>query len=179
MVNLSATIAHRAIAAARARVRQSVEGNMTSRVRVTRGDAAVLSGTGELIYDAAAPTLYEGIAHLSTAAGPVTYTIGDEVQFFSSGNATIPLDWCPDPATQEVVPVLVQVNDLLEVTAHDDYVYVGRLFRVVDVEAPGTLVASRRLQIVGAQRNPTWIDSAVRHPSVGQIPDEIPPEWNV
>jgi hypothetical protein len=78
-----------------------------------------------------------------------------------------------------VVTTTPQVNDLLEVTAHDDFGFVGRRFRVIDVEGAGLLATERRLQIVGVQRYAGWVDSAVRHPSVGYVPDEVPPEWRV
>ena len=120
--------------------------------------------------------VYAGVCHLGTAAGPVTYTIGDEVQFFSSGTASIPLDWDPGDG---VVPTLPQVNDLLEVTGHDDYGFVGRKFRVIDVENLGTLAGFRHLQIIGIARSPGWVDAAVRHPVTGTIPDEVPPEWRL
>ena len=171
MVSNSVLIAQRSIAAARRRVRQAVEGNMVSTVRITRPPAGSLDDAGELTV-AEGPVVYEGKAHLSSVAGPVTYTIGDEVQFFSNGSVTIPLEDLNGPTW-------IQVNDLVEVTGHDDPVMAGKRFRIIDVEATGLLVAGRKAQIIGIQRYPGWIDSAVRHPSSGRIPDEVPPEWRV
>jgi hypothetical protein len=184
MVTNSEMITRRSIKAARARARANVEANMVSEITITRADVAVLDPDGLLTADTTPFLVYAGKARLTSAQGPVTYTIGEEVQFFSSGNATIPIVWSfPAPGTPPqpiiTVPTYVQVNDLLTVTGHDDPVYVGRHFRVVDVEVNGLLSGGRRLQIVGVQRYPGWIDSAVRHPSVGRIPDEVPPEWRI
>jgi hypothetical protein len=167
-----------ALETARLITKRRVEAEMVSLVQITRGMAASLGPDGELVPDPAVALVYSGICHLGTAAGPVTYTIGDEVQFFSSGTATIPLEWDP-LGDGTLVTTLPQVDDLLQVTAHDDYGYVGREFRVVDVENLGTLAAYRRLQIVGIARSPGWIDAAVRHPSAGPVPDQIPPEWKL
>jgi hypothetical protein len=77
------------------------------------------------------------------------------------------------------VPTQPQINDLLLVTGADDYGMVGRSFRVIDVEDLGTLAGYRHCQIIGVARSPGWLDSAMRHPSVGDVEDEIPPEWRV
>jgi len=163
----SRSLIQRVLEHARLQVKTSVEQQMVSVVSITRDKS-----------DPEPTVIYAGDCHLGTAAGPVTYTIGDEVQFFSSGTATIPLDWDP-LGDGTFVPTLPQVDDILQVTAHDDYGYVGRRFRVVDVENLGTLAGYRRMQIVGIQRSPGWVDAAVRHPSSGPIPDEIPPEWQL
>ena len=167
-------VTSRAIKAAKDRVRANIEANMTSLVLITRsaGVAGVaLDGTGQ-IETPVADTVYEGVARLANAAGSVTYTVGEEVQFYSSGSATIPIDVHGEP-------VLVQVNDILHVQGCDDPGMVGRRFRVVDVEAVGLLPGGRRLQLVGIQFYGGWLDDTVRVPSSGQVPNEVPTEWSV
>jgi len=176
-VDPSTAIIQWALEHARKEVRQSAEQQMVSEVLITRGNDATLDGNGDLVADPDAAVMYHGKCHLGTASGPVTYTIGDEVQFFSSGTASVPLEW-DVLGDGTFVQTDVRVNDLLQVTAHDDFYFVGRLFRIVDVENLGTLAGYRRCQIVGIQRSPGWVDSAVRHPAA-DIPDEIPPEWQL
>lgn len=178
MVSNSEIITRRALARARERASANVAAAMTSTVRITRSSSGVVEDTGTWAMDQDV-LVYEGPARLGPARGPVTYTIGEEVQFFSSSTATIPLTM-PSPTDSTVsVPLTVSVNDLLTVLAHDDPGWVGMRARVVDVEAAGLIAAGRRLQLVGVQRYPGWVDDAVRHPAVGHIPDEIPPEWSV
>jgi hypothetical protein len=161
------------VLAAKGATKVQLEAEMTSVVTITRGNEGVLGADGSLTMDPDAPVVYTGPARLGNAQGPVTYSLGEEVQFFSSGSCTIPIG---DPGTAEDVP---QVNDLVHIDAGDDPGLVGRNFRVVDVEAVGMLPGGRRLQIVGVQRAPNWVDSAVRHPGVGLVPDEVPPQWQI
>lgn len=163
-----------AIRQAKNLIRDNVEANMTSTILITRqnrADAASIDSAGEISVTAE-QTIYEGVARLHNASGPVTYTIGEEVQFYSSGTATVPLD-------VDSVPLDVWVNDVLHVTGSDDPVMVGRKFRVVDVEVAGVLAVGRRLQLVGIQRYAGWVDDVVRHPLSGDVPDGVPPEWSV
>ena len=172
MVNSSYEVTQRALRAARARTRANVEANMASEIIVTRNKPAVLDEFGTLVADADAPVVYQGIARLGNATGPVTYTMGEEVQFFSSASCTIPVLELGDP-------IIPQINDLLLVSGHEDPVMVGKRFRVVDVEVSGLMSASRRLQLVGMQRYAGWVDDTVRHPGYSQIPDEVPPSWRL
>jgi hypothetical protein len=169
MVNDS--LVRRAIQAAAARAAAQVEANMTSTVIITRPAQLALEPDGDLTATIGA-TVYSGWARVGKAQGPVTYTLGDEVQFYSSGTCTIPL-------TVSGLPTDPHVNDLLEVTGSADPVMVGRRFRVVDVEAVSIVPDGRRMQLVGIQRYPGWEDDVVRHPAAGGVPDEIPPEWQV
>ena len=163
-----------AIRSARGFLRDNVEANMTSTVHITRQQSAAdaaLDSSGEIsVY--ADSTVYDGVARMHNASGPVTYTIGEEVQFFSSGAATIPVD-------VNGTPVDVWVNDMLRVTGSDDPVLVGRRFRVVDVEVTGMMSVSRRLQLVGIQHYAGWTDATSRYPNIGNVPEGVPPEWSV
>lgn len=161
-------LVRRALLNAAARVRAQVEANMTTTVVITRPSALALDG--EDLVATLGATVYSGYAKIGKAQGPVTYTIGDEVQFYSSSSCTIPL-------MVGAAPTDPHVNDLLEVTGSDDPMMVGRRFRVVDVEAVSIIPDGRRMQLVGIQHYPGWEDDVVRHPSSGSIPDEIPPEW--
>jgi hypothetical protein len=163
-----------AIRNARAYLRDNVEANMTSTVRISRQQSAAdvsVNSAGSISVNSES-IIYEGMARMHNASGPVTYTIGEEVQFFSSGRATIPVDVDGDP-------VDVWVNDLLLVTGSDDPVLAGRRFRVVDVEVAGMMSVSRSLQLVGIQHYSGWVDDSVRVASVGAVPEGLPPEWSV
>ncbi len=171
MTGLAEQVFANSLEKARAFTRVQLEAEMRSIVRITRGSEGVLGTGGELTMDPDAPTVYEGKARLANAQGPVTYTLGEEVQFFSSGMCTIPIE---DPVGTPTTP---QINDLVQILGGDDPLLVGRFFRIVDVEVVGILAGARRLQIVGVQRYPGWVDSAVRHPAAGDVPDQIPPDW--
>ena len=168
------TVTNRAIKAAKDRVRANIESNMTSQVIITRssGMAGVDPDAEGSIESPVAETIYEGPARLANASGSVTYTVGEEVQFYSSGSATVPIDVFGEP-------ILVHVNDILQVLGCDDPVMVGRRFRVVDVEAVGLVPGGRRLQLVGIQFYGGWLDDTVRVPSGGTVPGELPTEWSV
>jgi hypothetical protein len=144
----------------------------TSRVTVTRPPALDLDPDG-VLQATAGVVVYSGPARLGSASGPVTYTVGEEVQFYSSSSCTIPmLDVNGEPTD-------VSVNDQVRVDAADDPNMAGRVFRVIDVEAAGLMAVGRRLQLVGVQHYPGWVDDVVRHPSSGEAPDVVPPEWLV
>lgn len=161
-------LVRRALQAAATRARAQVEANMTTTVTITR--PAMLALDDEDLVATPGAVVYAGYAKVGRASGPVTYTIGDEVQFYSSSSCTIPL-------LVDGVPTDPHVNDLLEVTGSDDPVMVGRRFRIVDVEAVSIVPDGRRMQLVGIQHYPGWEDDVVRHPASGVVPDEIPPEW--
>lgn len=176
MTGLADLVTGRSIAAARRRARANVESNMLSTLRITRPPTLGLDSDGLL--DATTGTVvYEGKARLTSATGPVTYTIGEQVQFYSSAAATIPVTLVEADGSE--TPVDVRVNDLVQVTGSDDPMMAGMRFRVVDVQVQGVLAVSRKLELVGAQRSSTWTDTAVRHPASGFVPDEVPPEWTV
>ena len=172
MVKCSDDATTRSLRVARERVRENIEQNMISRIIITRGKPATLDVEGLLTADPDAVLIYQGKARLGNATGPVTYTMGEEVQFFSSASCTIPI-------LKRGEPIWAQINDLLLVSEHDDPVMVGKRFRVVDVEVSGLVAASRRLQLVGMQRYGGWVDQAVRHPAYPDVPDEVPPEWRL
>lgn len=178
-MSLSDLVAGRSIAAAKRRARANVEANMLSQVRITRSDAPTIDSDGLLVADETPAVVYEGRARLTSATGPVTYTLGEEVQFFSSAAATIPVTLLSRAQPPVVSIVDVAINDLLEVLGSDDPMMTGKRFRVVDVELQGILVSSRKLQLVGINRYGGWVDDVVRHPATGYVPDEIPPDWHV
>lgn len=186
---------------ARRTARAYAEGNMASIVQIWRFpdiasapinsdgsiDAAIVfaagtdTGLGDGVFDDLAfgdpglepPVLVyaEGPARLSNGTGPVTYTIGEQVDFFTSAGASIPIE-------VNGVPTDPQVNDLMKVVASNDPRMAGRWFRIVDVEVTGTLAAVRRMQLVGIQRSPTWDDITTPSRSTSTGTD-IPPEWRV
>lgn len=171
-VTNSSIIAARAVQRARERARSNYEGLMTAQVRITRRSTTGVNAQSGSIQAVVDHLVYEGPARLVSASGPVTYTVGEEVQFFSSSYAYLPVD-------DSLEPVVVQVNDFLEVLAHDDPGMAGRRFRVVDVESSGFLAVSRRIQLVGIQPYPGWTDTTVRIHTDYQPPDVVPQEWSV
>jgi len=168
----SSKIARRSIARARDRARNSFESLMVSQIYISRRSASNFNlDSGQLTAEND-KSVYDGPARLVTASGPVTYTYGEEVNYFSTSYAYIPID-------NNGIPIVVDVNDFLQVIAHDDPAMAGRQFRIVDVESTGVIASTRRLQLVGVQTSPAWVDAAVRHPASGYAADTVPPEWTV
>jgi hypothetical protein len=133
-------------------VRAYARGNMRDIVRVQRsGRSEFDSATGTL--QAGSPvTIYEGPARVYSVTGPVSYSLGDEPQHFSSTYVSIPV--IGDDGQPVNAP---QVNDVLTiVTAPGDPEMAGRTFQIQDVEAGGQWSAVRRLQVVGVQASPQW-----------------------
>jgi hypothetical protein len=158
------------VAQARARARVFTNTRMRAVVRISRTRLGpVVDGT-QLMEPGA--TVYEGPAKVSGGSGPVTYTVGEEVQYYSSAKAGIPIMDGPEPTAP-------QVSDLLQVLEHDDPLMVGRRWRIVDVETQGELVEERVLQLVGVQSySGVDIDQVVfEQPPSAQ--DGIPAEWRL
>jgi hypothetical protein len=169
-----ASIARWALEQARRTATVYAEGNMTSVVEIWRFpdiDSAPIAANGDVDATGASLVYAAGPARLSNGSGPVTYTLGEQVEFFTSAGGSIPLEVAG-------VPTDPQVNDLLHVLGSDDPVMAGRWFRVVDVEVTGTLAVVRRMQLVGIQRSPTWTDTTTPTRTPPSSTD-IPPEWQV
>jgi hypothetical protein len=140
------------------------EANMTATVAVSRmAEPSLDSITGNLAAIEAF-LLYQGKARVYGVSGPMTMSLGEEPQYFSSTYVSIPLA-APMP----------QVDDVVEVLTHHDWTVVGRLFRVMDVEAGGQYPAVRRMQVTGVQNSKQWTSVAQqRHPVAA-----IPKEWQI
>lgn len=144
-----------------------VESNMTAVVEITRpGEAGFDVETGELTADTG-PQVYFGKGRAYQAAGPATLELGDDPQYYSSGFVSVPL---VDDSGSNVLP---QVNDIVEVVEHPDPLMVGRMFRVMDVEAGGQFAVVRRMQVMGIQRGRNWVPDGQAEETV------IPREWLV
>jgi uncharacterized protein DUF6093 len=136
-------------------VRNYAESNMRATVRIARTASPTLSATDELI---AIPTLmrliYEGKGRVYTVSGPQPSFGTDEDQVFSTSFISVPLK------DSKGLTVVSQVNDLIEIVEHSDNLLVGRVFRVLDVDAGGQWPAVRRHMVSSAQRFAgwTWID---------------------
>jgi hypothetical protein len=109
-------------------------------------------------------TVYEGKARCYNISGPVTYTLGEEPQYFSSSYISIPI-MAGDPP----VPTEPMIDDVIQVVTHPDPLVVNKLFRAQDVESGGQFGPVRRMRVTGIQPSQQWTATAV-HPSV-------PPEW--
>ncbi len=132
-------------------LRDYAEGNMRAKVRIARPAEPEVSPTDDLM---AIPKVvrfvYEGRARIYTVSGPQPSFGAEEDAVFSSSFISVPLS---DTKGQ---PVLTQVNDLIEVLEHSDGLLVGRVFRVLDVDAGGQWPAVRRHMVSGAQRFAGW-----------------------
>jgi hypothetical protein len=136
-----------------------IEGNMTSTIRLTRQDPESIkwnpetnkidAGDQDVIWepnpDAGPDDPPRGIATIKTVSGPVTMTLGDEPQYFSSTFISIPM--------RARTP---QANDIAEILTCPDEKLVGRFYRIVDVELGGQLPVVHRMQAVGIQPGPYW-----------------------
>lgn len=133
-------------------VRRYARFNMRNTVRITRPTEPVfdpLTGTLDSSDD---ELVYEGIARIYTVQGPLTYSLGDEPQQYSSTYVSIPV-------TDEAgVPLLApRVEDVVTVlTSPTDVSMEGRTFQIQDVEAGGQWMAVRRLQVAGIQASKRW-----------------------
>lgn len=136
--------------------------NMGDWVLITRM-ATVAENVDGTIEGVPEATVYEGIARCYNVTGPVTYQLGEEVQYFSSSYISIPLVATSGKVTEPMV------DDVVSVLKHSDPLVVNKQFRVMDVESGGQFGPVRRMQVTGAQPSQNWADSA-SHPS-------IPPEW--
>ena len=142
--------------------RRFAEGNMTAKVKITRQDVPLFNVTSGELAAVEQSVVYQGKARVYTVAGPVTMSLGEEPQYFSQTNISVPLTATP------------RVDDMVEVTEHDDPAVVGRRFRVLDVESAGQYPSFRRLQVSGVQRSQQWES----HPAL-RSGEDIPEEWRV
>lgn len=133
-------------------VRSYARGNMRDTVRIHRSGKSVFDEATGTLQAAEGVPIYEGPARVYSVTGPVSYSLGDEPQHFSSTFVSIPVigdDGQPVNAPQIFDVVVV-------VTAPGDPEMAGRTFTIQDVEAGGQWSAVRRLQVVGVQASPVW-----------------------
>lgn len=143
--------------------RRYAEAFMTAQVKIwTPVDPVLATDASASSVDAIGVARYEGKARVASASGPVTYNVGDEPVYYSTAMGFIPI------AGSDGVVYVVRVNDMLKVVTHHDPLMVGMVFRVTDVETGGEFIASRRLSLLGVQRQKTFTS-----------PDApvVPPEW--
>ena len=127
--------------------RRFAESNMRSTVSVLRKPEPVYDPASGRVASADPEVIYSGVARIAPVTGPLSYVLGDESQQFQQAMVSI-------PAVTDDLPA---VKDLVVVSAHPgDPTVVGRVFQVLDVEAGGQWLASRRLQVVGVQEAPYW-----------------------
>jgi len=144
--------------------RRYAEANMTAAVTITRMAEPSLDDLTGGLTATEQFVLYSGKARVYGVSGPMTMSLGEEPQYFSSTYVSIPLA-APMP----------HVDDMIEVTAHHDWTLVGRTFRVMDVESGGQYPAVRRMQVTGVQNSKQWVQaSTARHPAA-----TIPKEWRI
>lgn len=133
-------------------VRSYARGNMRDTVRVYRVGEPVFDEVTGSLAPSAPVELYSGPARVYSVSGPVTYSLGDEPQHFSSTYVSIPV--VDDDGAAVEVPA---VEDMVEVLScpGDDSV-TGRTFQVQDVQTGGQWTAVRRMSVVGVQEAPSW-----------------------
>jgi len=119
-------------------VERYAEGNMTARVRITRG----LYPNSTL--------LYEGRARVHLQGGAVQMGFGDEPQYMVSGTISVPQYHDVDN-----IAVLPSVNDLILITEHHDDRTVGRTMRIMHVDAGGQFNNILTMSVIGSEESPT------------------------
>lgn len=122
--------------------RRFAERNMVHAVVISRMDFPADDGA----YNTAAVPLrviYTGPARVSVSSGSPMDFAGEEQHFL---NPTVSTPLGPE----------TQVEDMVEVTDHDDPEMVGKWFRVVSVDAGGQFPSFRQHQVTGAARFPEW-----------------------
>lgn len=131
-------------------LRRYGEYNMTAIVDVVRiADPEVDDADDNVATSLDVKRLYYGKARLYKVSGGGSMDMDDEVAFSTS--------YISIPARDEYGAwVKTQVHDLIKVAKHDDPDVVGRVFRVLDVDAGGQWVAVRRHMVTGAQRFESW-----------------------
>lgn len=133
-------------------VRRYARFNMRNTVRITRPTAPVFDPDTGSLASAGSLIVYEGPARIYTVQGPLTYSLGDEPQRYSSTFVSIPVT--DDSGAAVNIP---RIEDVIEVLlAPGDSNMVGRTFQVQDVEAGGQWMAARRLQVAGIQASKQW-----------------------
>lgn len=121
--------------------RTYAEGNMNSAVRITRPTEAVFNRSTGVLDEPAEALVYAGKARITPLQGPVQLSIGDDPQFYSSCNVSVPLT------------VMPQVDDIVQITASPDPGVIGRVFRIEDVEGGGEMPVVRRVRATGVQHS--------------------------
>lgn len=114
--------------------------NLKHEVRVVRPKGLVTDLEGRVSVDEETP-IYNGCGRLWTVASGGTVDDGQLVYLSSS---YISLPWDVDTT---------QVDDLIQVTAHEDPAIMGRWFRVLNVDAGGILPVVRKHTVTSVQRS--------------------------
>lgn len=155
MRELVAGVARRTMTLAQSMAEPLAEGSMNAIVRITRGAEPIFNEDTREIDVQADAVIYgpdspeKGIAGVYSTSGPVQMAIGDEPQYYSSTNVSIPRS-AANPRIDDIVEVL----DWITEDDKDDIV--GRLFRVVDVEVGGRISSSTRMQAIGIAPSRQW-----------------------
>jgi hypothetical protein len=132
-------------------LRRYADANMTSLVEILRIDDPVIDADNPSVAEPVkVKRVYQGKARIYQASGQGGTAIADEDMAFSTSYISIP---SVDP-NGAVIPV--QVNDFFRIIDTGDPELVGRMFRVLDVDAGGQWSASRRCMVTGAQRYEGW-----------------------
>jgi Family of unknown function (DUF6093) len=133
-------------------VRSFARGNMRCTVTISRPSAPVFDPQTGSLAASSAQAFYDGPARVYTVQGPVTYSLGDEPQHYSSTYVSVPI--IDDNGNAVPIP---RVEDVVTVTADPGNPgMVNRSFQVQDVETGGQWSAVHRMQVVGIQASPQW-----------------------
>lgn len=153
------------------------ERNMIHGVAVVRPGVPVDVPEDGTVLGVVAETIYSGKARIYPVTGPASYDLGDDQQFFSSSNISIPRFVVDEEGNQH--PTTPQIDDLVQVLSHHDPLTIGRWFKVMDVEDGSYMPSVRRMQVSGVQRSSRWSLVPGPHPSapVEDVPDTLPADW--
>lgn len=158
MSDLFTLAAHRSLDFGQQMAEQFADGMMNSLVVISRpGDSGYNETTREytppqatVVYDAldedGEPTGAGGIAGITPADGPITFSVGDEPTYYESITAHIPFS----------CPIQPRIDDVVLVIANPDRDLVGRRFRITDVPAGGRINPDTTLTCVGIAPSRQW-----------------------
>lgn len=158
MNDLFTLAAHRSLDYGQQLAEQFADGTMNSLVVISRpGDSTYDEISREytpprskVIYDvldnAGNPTGVGDIAGITSASGPITFSVGDEPTYYESITVHVPFS----------CPIQPRIDDVVLVMSNPDRDLVNRRFRVTDVPAGGRINPSTTLSCVGIAPSRQW-----------------------
>lgn len=146
MATLVEQSAQRSLAFAQEHSQTYAEAVMNSTVRITRPASATYDEATREYNRPVVSAVYTGDAGITVAAGPITYSVGDEPTYYSSITCYVP----------HALDILPRIDDVIEVLTGPDADLNGRAFRVTDVPVGGRISTSMALSATGIAPSRQW-----------------------
>ena len=143
---LASQSARRSLAFAQNHAQAYAEAAMNSVVRIIRPATASYDEATREYAVPATSFVYLGDAGITVAAGPITYSVGDEPTYFSSITCYVP----------HALLILPRIDDVIEVLTGPDADLNGRFFRITDVPVGGRVSTSMDLSATGIAPSRQW-----------------------